>query len=229
MTLSPTHYAQSDVITLQVGKHPKTRFYVHKDLLVRSKFFAGCLNNFREAGSRIIDLEEDDPQVVVHFVEWLYTGKCPISHGLKDLENQVGCADIYAFGDKTCTEAYCNDIMDAWMQHLVEIRGYVSPNLLACAYRYGLRESKLVKLGLMSAVHEALVNPQNFKREENCYDTDWFTVPELMRDFTDQVLAFTSQPWGNPWHIDTCMFHEHKDGSPCSWPKKASVKDEGAE
>ncbi len=99
----------------------------------------------------------------------LYTGRCPIKHSLADLENQLGCADIFAFGDKTCTEAYCNDIMDNWIRRLNEMHGYVSPNLLACAYRHGLQGSKLAEFGVQSAVFQASTLPKNFMRKDNAY------------------------------------------------------------
>ena len=218
MTETATHYSSSPIITILVGKDPEHLFQVHEDLLIRSPFFAACLNNdsdFVEGQTKTIKLPDDSPAVVTHFIDWLYTGKCPIAHSLKDLERQLGCADIFAFGDKTCTEAYCNDIMDAWIGQLKEMGGYVSPNLLAMAYRHGLKGTMLSQFGLKSAVWMASTHPENFMQTSNAYHTDWFEVPELVKDFTTAMLDLKLKKWSNPRRVGGCLWHQHTGGSKC--------------
>ncbi|KAK1832885.1 hypothetical protein QBC39DRAFT_64893 [Podospora conica] len=67
----------SPVIPLHVGVEPhRETFYVHKDVLTKSKYFERALcGDFREARTQSVDLPEENPAIFHFIIAYLYEGK----------------------------------------------------------------------------------------------------------------------------------------------------------
>lgn len=161
-----------------------------------------------------MELKEDDPEVVKHFIDWLYAKKCEFN---ATISKAAGCDIRFAFADKICAEAYCNDIVDAVRADYRIRHIFVNSKQLHSLYKQGLRGSELAKFGLKSAVYEATKWPANFAAKE--YSNEWWSCAELMQDFVEEMMEFQKKEWSQPYQWTGCQFHCHKDGSPCSAAK----------
>ncbi|KAL8893906.1 MAG: hypothetical protein Q9192_004808 [Flavoplaca navasiana] len=69
------YFGDHPMVQLKVGAEEKT-FYVHKGLICESSpFFRAAFTGGFKENSGSITLEEDDPDIFGHIVQWLYRGK----------------------------------------------------------------------------------------------------------------------------------------------------------
>lgn len=102
--LSPTV-----TVTVGTGKDKKT-FYAHERLLIdASQYFKTALqSNFSEAGTKIFQLDEDDPVAFELFMEYLYDfeGEKRASRSL------IGYADAFVLGCKLVAPAFNRKVVE---------------------------------------------------------------------------------------------------------------------
>lgn len=62
------------MVTVLVGPK-KSKFAVHQDFLTyHSPYFAGCLEgSFKEAATKVVEIEHTTPEPFAFFVQWIYT------------------------------------------------------------------------------------------------------------------------------------------------------------
>ena len=206
-------YSKSEIITILVGKDGEHSYTVHKDLLLKSKFFAACLKNeCEEANSKIIKLPEDSHKAVEHFIEWLYTGRGNYS------AKQIGFIYLVGFADKICSDEYYNATIDSIRSTHNDGRIFIGPTGLKLIYDSGLRDSPFATYALKSAVYVAMTDSSAFQGQNTGYDDQlgWWSCPELMRACFQEILVWQKEKYASPRKLKGCHFHRHEDGEQCS-------------
>ena len=65
----------ADPVKVTVGREEQELFLVHGHILKKSPFFQGCLrNDCKESSSMSVDLPEDEPEVFLQVVNYLFSG-----------------------------------------------------------------------------------------------------------------------------------------------------------
>lgn len=87
-------------------------YYLHYDLLcAESKRFANSLNgNFKEAEDRIVNIEDEDPELFGYFVEYIYRDRSILSREISHYSEYITLARLYTMGERLVAEhfqAYC--------------------------------------------------------------------------------------------------------------------------
>lgn len=109
------------IVIIRVGSEATAReFAVHEAVLREtSPFFRTALDKrWREGRSRRIDLPQDDGDVVSAWVEWCYfktiasKPTTPPDLPMDDGEFNF-LARLYCFAEKTCCDAFADDVVDA--------------------------------------------------------------------------------------------------------------------
>ncbi|GAB7334032.1 hypothetical protein MBLNU13_g06125t2 [Cladosporium sp. NU13] len=112
------HFNAENTITLLVGAE-KQRMVVHSGYLTRtSEFFASALKKeWIEGQTRTIDLDEETPELMAHYLDWVYTTHLP-SKGLKSFmtENSKAVihellADLFVLGERRLDSRLRNAIV----------------------------------------------------------------------------------------------------------------------
>ncbi|KAF2127290.1 hypothetical protein P153DRAFT_387835 [Dothidotthia symphoricarpi CBS 119687] len=122
--------------TILVGEgEAQQRFVVHEQPLIQhSRFFRAALTgDFKEAHDKIVELEEDDPQIFEFFVHWLYFQRFPdhgraadeglekawISEGEHGgLGKSGNLIHLYIFADKYHVKNLTTKVIDELFYHL---------------------------------------------------------------------------------------------------------------
>ena len=87
-------------------------YYLHSDLLLaESKRLANSLKgNFKEAESRTVDIEDEDPELFGYFVEYMYRDRSILSREIDHYSEYSTLARLYAMGERFMAptfQAYC--------------------------------------------------------------------------------------------------------------------------
>ncbi|KAL8669832.1 MAG: hypothetical protein Q9168_005597 [Polycauliona sp. 1 TL-2023] len=218
------YFGDNPIVHLTVGEEAVV-FHVHKGLICESSpfFRAAFTGGFKENSGSML-LEEDDPNVFGHLVQWLYQGKLKT---LSDEEADTGNAhwlqlfQLYMLGDKYCVTRLKNHVMD----------------LLFEAYE---RRQKLGKSGILDTlkppqwylipnVYGNTVKGSQLRRFVVAYhvwhvDQDWYirdtAIEWLERNPTfavELVAAHASKSKGTPSPFkDPSSFHEIVQHNPAS-------------
>ena len=139
--LKPSYrFNAENAVTLLVGPD-KHSMIVHASYLARtSEFFASALKKeWTEGQTRIIELDEETPELMAHYLDWLYTTELP-TKGCKsfDLESsRVGTndllAELYVLGERRLD----SQLRDAIITEFIRLR-------LAFHYASGCQSSQRV-------------------------------------------------------------------------------------
>jgi hypothetical protein len=102
-------------------------FHVHRKLLCGSStYFNAALNNgFLETKNQIIELDDEEPAIILTFVLWLYEGKLnkdtmPPDETGGELEKYL--FNLYVFADKRGIKNLANDTITMLAAHRTEVR-----------------------------------------------------------------------------------------------------------
>ncbi len=177
---------------------------MHQVLLCNeSEFFRGCLQTqFSEASTAEVPLPNDDTVVVERFLQWLYSGQYDAR-----ADDLVDGRD-YAFGDKYCSDKYCNAIVDA--HRVVDKAKSLRFTLRGVQglYDAGLRGKSFAEYALKSWVYRLqTANRQSVSTAliRNIETTE--VTPELSTDILLRIVEFRKAPWDIPSCWEGCHFH----------------------
>ena len=189
-----TDHLHSDAIAagptaqIIVGSAENTKtFYVHKQLLCNSStYFNVALNNgFAETRDQIVRLDDEDPDIILTFILWLYEGK--LNKETLPLDQPSGMLDRYLFklyvlSDKRGIGRLANDtitmLASFWSQSQV--------NLSEVAWIITLvsRNSKLYELILDNLILELRADTLHHRR---------LGAMDLPKEFLFDLLARTTE------------------------------------
>ncbi|KAL1981277.1 hypothetical protein VTN96DRAFT_2823 [Rasamsonia emersonii] len=161
----------SPIVTLVVG-HERRLFAAHEDVLSRSPFFEAALKGqFLEAGTKQVDLPDEEPEILSCVLEFLYKGDYfprllpGKRHNSWELE---GAQDVYKTGGRGSSEAI--------MFHSGVGGELLRDTVVYCAAeKYGLEELKCLSLrkqGLQSGIPVDVILQSARYAYDNTPDTE---------------------------------------------------------
>ena len=113
------YFGDNPMVQIKVGAKEKV-FYVHKGLICESSpFFRAAFTGGFQEHSGLMTLEEDDPDIFGHIVQWLYRGKLET---LSKVEVDTGfdywmkLFQLYVLADKYGIRLLKNAVMDLLFQ-----------------------------------------------------------------------------------------------------------------
>jgi hypothetical protein len=174
-------------------------------------------SGFAEAHTKTIMLLEDDFQGVKYFINWIYSGVFSY-----EVVADKRFRTIWLFADKSCEEAYCNDVMDSMLEYYCAKQGRLFKEKLTHLYNIGMGESQVAKFGVKGTVNAMMMYPYTWRtRQQAFFDTikeGGEGSSELMVAILEEILLQRSEPESehDPLEMQGCHFHRHIDGSPCS-------------
>lgn len=181
-------------------------------MTAKSEYFRACLGSgFTEANSNIVTLPEDAVVAVRVFVDWLYNGRVEITEAVRD-----EMVAVYRFADKPCSEAFCNDFVDAVRAYASNNRMYfiLAPQKL---YEQGLGQTPFAKFCLKAMVWFCMALSHDRIGEQVRHNIlrEWISHPELLQDFALEACNFHWMRYSDPAGWTGCNFHTHTSGSCC--------------
>ncbi|KAF7195421.1 hypothetical protein HII31_03313 [Pseudocercospora fuligena] len=102
----------SPLVTIKVGADAES-FTIHQaDLAEHSPFFKAALDaKWREGQTREISLPEDEPDVVVIYLDWLSSKDVPLFLSESKTPDYTLLFKVYIFGDKVKDDAFCDRVL----------------------------------------------------------------------------------------------------------------------
>ena len=123
--LKPSYkFDAKNVVTLLVGPE-KHSMIVHSNYLARtSEFFASALKKeWAEGQTRTIGLDEETPELIAHYLDWMYTTGLPTKEcwpwdpqGSKTAANDL-LAELYVLGERRLDSQLRNAIIAEFIRH----------------------------------------------------------------------------------------------------------------
>ena len=122
--LKPSYlFNAENVVTLLVGPE-KESMIVHTSYLTRtSKFFASALKKeWIEGQTRTIELDEENPELMAHYLDWVYTTQLPtrdslffVAESSKVVAHEL-LAELYVLGERRLDSRLRNAIIDEFIR-----------------------------------------------------------------------------------------------------------------
>lgn len=128
--LTPSYkFNAENVVTLLVGPQ-KHNMIVHSGYLARtSEFFASALKKeWAEGQTRTIELDEETPELMAHYLDWMYTSELPTKEcrpwdpdASKVAANNL-LAELYVLGEHRLDSQLRNAIIAEFIRHREPLR-----------------------------------------------------------------------------------------------------------
>ncbi|KAI9666702.1 MAG: hypothetical protein M1821_004638 [Bathelium mastoideum] len=126
-----------NIVTIMAGKGDGARVFRVQEDLVRSNspfFEAALAGDWKEAATRTISLDEDDPKACELYIQWLYSGKictAPVSASASraiTYEEEMRLVKAYCLGDKLQNLLFMDSVATAIMQafQVSDTNGYTN-------------------------------------------------------------------------------------------------------
>lgn len=108
--LTCRRFLSSYIVTITVAR--SRTFYLHSDLLLAEseRCAKNLQGNFKEAESRTIEIEDEDPELFGFFVGYLYRDQSMLSRNVQHHSEYIILARLYAMGERLmapCFQSYC--------------------------------------------------------------------------------------------------------------------------
>ncbi|KAI9694246.1 MAG: hypothetical protein M1820_009104 [Bogoriella megaspora] len=204
------------MVTIKVGGSVLANgckdFCVHENLIcAHSQFFQKAYNGlFKEASTKIVELEDDSPRTFAKFVQWLYTGDFDIDIG----RTLIGLFDVYVFAEKI----QASRLKDETINKLLECQQSIRPVHIEAAFE---------KTPSLSPLRKWVI--REVKRRANYlvrYGRTLEKYPELLLQV---ALMFArrcedSQAYGLFPIPSNCLLHEHGKDGYCKWKEEKKLK-----
>lgn len=203
------------MITVHVGSE-KVALHVHEGLIcAHSPFFKAAMSNsWTEAQARVIELPEDDFVIVAIYLQFLYCRKLFYKEDKGDLpayHTEINrLTRLYIFGEKIQDSTFTDTIIDAFITRSKTtcdgIIPFPGPPIIELVYANTVETSPLRRL---------LVDHYAWHANEKFGLSG---VPtEYVRDLAVALLKVRPLPGGvaPDRGTDTCIYHQHGDGTPC--------------
>ncbi|KAF2675899.1 hypothetical protein K458DRAFT_196227 [Lentithecium fluviatile CBS 122367] len=118
-TLVPNFLQCPTIVKVVVGPEGAEQMYfVHESLLVeRSHFFNRALNGkWRESDDKTVLMPDDEPEIVLAYLQLLYTGNLPIQESPRDKRKEFEILiELYILADKLQDPKSMNLVIDAFL------------------------------------------------------------------------------------------------------------------
>jgi hypothetical protein len=205
---------QEETVTIHIATAPNIKTYkVNKKLLceLSSSFRGAFCTNFEEAILGVMNLPEDEPDVLDHFLDWLNDDKAPILSFPKYSKDELGSKNIsvqfckaFFWAEKYCINAFANKIIDD-MQDIQHIQG--NGFRLSCIQLIYKNTYQSSKLRLHAAATVALwLAAGHISEESKTYtmararkNADFGAdILKIYDDFGRRLYEFTSIPKSKP-------------------------------
>lgn len=203
----------SCIVTLRVGTEVTRDFIVHEQLLIaNSAFMAASMKaGWKENNEKLIPLPEDQPDIFEIYQIWLYERVIRLPSLPKAATDafELGLlVDTYIFGNKMLDLLFTDAIFDCIIEH-IRTKGIFDINLIGKVYTQTLPDSPLRRL------LRDLYACAGTREWLDQLPADLGVQVEFMKDLLKDQLAMRLKNASKspPFLGDTCVYHEHGNGS----------------
>ncbi|KAI4937144.1 uncharacterized protein J4E92_001871 [Alternaria infectoria] len=130
----PSEAAQEPVFVIVEVGDTKTRYHVHRSLLVEhSEYFKKALNGpWKEAQDGVVTLEDVECSTFSIFVDWVYSQSlpkkgsewCDEENDMRLANAQLARTKALVFGDRMLSPLFYRMVRDSLIDHLIEQTAY---------------------------------------------------------------------------------------------------------
>lgn len=156
--------------------------------------------HWKEGGTGVVNMPEDRSDVLIAYVNWLYTNVIPpFTTGPSDDYGRL--ARLYVFGEKIQDDAFCDQVTT------VIAKGFDSFN-----YRPSPTTTNLIYSGTPagSPIRQLLLETYSAQSLEDWFDGDCLYNAEFMNDLAKQFVRDRGQVKTKFWHDQRSKWFKQK-------------------
>lgn len=201
----------SEAVFLIVGPE-EVVITAHRAMLCKIEFFQKCFRGtFKKSEGKQIRLPEDEPNVIIAMLEYMYFGTLPRATQLSKFHEGMNLAKLYAAAVKYCMEDLQNDLADRFRQFALDVG--IQPQLIPDLFSILPAGSRLGEL----LPHLIAYNIRQRGWVLACGDHSW---KSLVANQTDMACEITKRLAGalieNPLHVNCrSEWHRHFSSEKC--------------
>ncbi|KAI4652306.1 hypothetical protein J4E93_002505 [Alternaria ventricosa] len=227
----PSEAAQEPVFVIVEVGDTKTRYHVHRSLLVEhSEYFKKALHGpWKEAQDGVVTLEDVESSTFSIFVDWVYSQRLPKDDSewcdeVDDIRRpgraQLARTKALAFGDRMLSPLFYRMVRDSLIDHLIEETAYYE----AVSYGFAHLPKDHAILDLFVETHCRVFGDSS----DTAGNGELELRASLPHDFLMRVIIRYSQiaesvlPEGE---LKPCNYHGHADENEKKQCQAEVVKD----
>ncbi|KAL0264295.1 hypothetical protein SLS55_000242 [Diplodia seriata] len=220
----PTTSKYGGMVKIIVGRNEDSKeFHFHKGLLCwASSYFKAALkeDRFKEGIEGVVRLEEDDPDTIQRFMEWVYNGRIlpegliPFQDELWEVITTQAMWELYAFAECRGIPLLKNDIIDTVADILARTWDMVPPSAVLQIYRDTPCGDGMRRLLVSFMAYAGYNLGGKLSTSSDGYPSLENIPHELLLDYMvaleERAEKFLPIPARDQWcAIDRCRFHDH--------------------